>query len=85
MIVSTPDPCTLTYLYSVNQGLNMTKTCVVLTHAHERGIKLNADKVKIGVTEIRYFGNILTQNGLKIDDKKLSAIRQWMLHRTDQC
>ena len=48
----------------------------VLTHAHERGIKLNADMVKIGVTEVRYFGNILTQNGLKIDDKKLSAIRQ---------
>ena len=48
----------------------------VLTRAHERGIKLNADKVKIGVIEVRYFGNILTQNGLKIDDKKLSAIRQ---------
>ena len=48
----------------------------VLTRAHERGIKLNADKVKIGVTEVRYFGNILTQNGLKIDEKKLSAIRQ---------
>ena len=47
-----------------------------MTRAHERGIKLNADKVKIGVTEDRYFGNILTQNGLKIDDKKLSAIRQ---------
>ena len=42
----------------------------VLARAHERGIKLNADKVKIGVTEVRYFGNILTQNGLKIDDKK---------------
>ena len=48
----------------------------VLARAHERGIKLNADKLKIGVTEVRYFGNILTQNGLKIDDKKLSAIRQ---------
>ena len=48
----------------------------VLTRAHEEGIKLNADKVKIGATEVRHFGNILTQNGLKIDDKKLSAIRQ---------
>ena len=48
----------------------------VLTRAHERGIKLNADKVKIGVTVVHYFGNILTQNGLKIDDKRLSAIRQ---------
>ena len=27
----------------------------VLTHAHERGIKLNTDKVKIGVTEVPYF------------------------------
>ena len=35
----------------------------VLARAHERGIKLNADKVKIGVTEVCYFGNILTQNG----------------------
>ena len=48
----------------------------VLTRAHEQGIKLKADKVKIGVAEVRYFGNILTQNGLKIDDKNLSAIRQ---------
>ena len=40
----------------------------VLTRAHERGIKLNADKLKIGVTEVRYFGNILTQNGLKINE-----------------
>ena len=51
----------------------------VLARAHERGIKLNADKVKIGVKEVCYFGNILTQNGLKIDDKKLSAIRQMEL------
>ena len=48
----------------------------VLTRAPEQGIKLNADNVKIGVTEVRYFGNILTQKCLKIDDKKLSAIRQ---------
>ena len=33
---------------------------VLLARAHERGIKLNADKVKIGITEVRYFGNILT-------------------------
>ena len=48
----------------------------VLTRARERGMKLNADKCKIGLTEIRYFGHILTPKGLKIDDQKLSAIRQ---------
>ena len=32
--------------------------------------------MKIGLTEIRYFGHILTSKGLKIDDQKLSAIRQ---------
>ena len=55
----------------------------VLPRAHERGIKLNTDKVKIGVTEVRFFGNILTKNGLKIDDKNSLLLDKWMLRRTD--
>ena len=55
-----------------------------LTRAHERGIKLNVDKVKIGVTEVRYFGNILTQNGLKSMTKNSLQLDKWMLQRTDQ-
>lgn len=47
-----------------------------LNRARERGLRLNADKCKIGLTEVRYFGHILTNKGLKIDDQKLSAIRQ---------
>lgn len=47
-----------------------------LSRARERGLRLNADKCKIGLTEVRYFGHILTNKGLKIDDQKLSAIRQ---------
>ena len=47
-----------------------------LRNALTRARKLYPDKCKIGLTEVRYFGHILTNKGLKIDDQKLSAIRQ---------
>ena len=66
-------------VFSKRRAEHDQNLCKVLTHAHERGIKLKADKLKFGVTEVRYFGNTLTQNGLKVDDKKLKK------NKTNRC
>ena len=47
----------------------------VLTRARTAGIKLNADKLFVGLTEVPYFGHLLSVDGLKPDPCKLAAIK----------
>ena len=46
----------------------------VLDRAQEKGIRFNPDKMKIGVKELTFFGHLVTDEGLKIDESKLQAI-----------
>ena len=46
----------------------------VLDTAREKGIRFNPDKIKIGVKELPFFGHLVTDEGLKIDESKLQAI-----------
>ena len=46
----------------------------VLDRAREKGIRFNPDKMKIGVKELPFFGHLVTDEGLKIDESKLQAI-----------
>ncbi|CAB4032430.1 Hypothetical predicted protein [Paramuricea clavata] len=42
----------------------------LLIRAKEKGIKFNKDKLEVGVTEVKYFGHLLTDKGLKPDPDK---------------
>lgn len=46
-----------------------------LDRALEKGIRLNADKLEVGLSEISYFGHVLSDGGLRPDPAKISAIR----------
>ena len=46
----------------------------VLDRAREKGIHFNPDKMEIGVKELPFFGHLVTDEGLKIDESKLQAI-----------
>lgn len=46
----------------------------VLDRARDKGIRFNADKCRIGLSEIPYFGHIVTSSGLKPDAAKIEAI-----------
>lgn len=46
----------------------------LLQRLRERNCKLNKDKLKLLQTEVKFFGNILTQKGLKSDPTKVFAI-----------
>ena len=52
----------------------MTQTSEQLKKATERNLRLNPDKLEVGVKEIEYFGHLLTDKGLKPDPSKVSAI-----------
>ncbi len=47
----------------------------VLRRMSDQCIKLNEDKLDVSVTEVPYFGHILTAQGLKPDPAKVSAIK----------
>ena len=47
----------------------------MLQRSREKGIKLNKEKCTFGLTEISFFGHVLSKDGLKADKKKVEAIK----------
>ena len=41
-----------------------------LERARERNLRLNADKLKLKMTQVPYIGHLLTREGLRVDPKK---------------
>ncbi|MET0104994.1 MAG: RNase H-like domain-containing protein [Sedimenticola sp.] len=48
----------------------------VLDRARDKGICFNPDKMTIGVNELPFFGHIISDKGLKIDNSKVQAISE---------
>ncbi|KAL1277849.1 hypothetical protein QQF64_024522 [Cirrhinus molitorella] len=48
----------------------------LLKRARENNLKLNRNKCKIRMREIKYIGHILSANGLKPDEEKIKAVTQ---------
>ncbi|CAG2235993.1 unnamed protein product [Mytilus edulis] len=46
----------------------------VLQISREKDMKLNDDKLEVGVTEVTYFGHVITSSGLRADPHKVQAI-----------
>ena len=46
-----------------------------LDRALEKDIPLNEDKLEVSLSEIKYFGHVLSDGGLRPDPAKISAIR----------
>lgn len=42
--------------------------------SREKEVKLNSDKLAVGLTEVQYFGHILSADGLKTDPGRIVAI-----------
>ncbi|XP_046585212.1 uncharacterized protein K02A2.6-like [Haliotis rubra] len=47
-----------------------------LETASKKGIKLNVDKLQLCQTEVKFFGELLTSEGMKPDPEKIEAVRQ---------
>ena len=50
--------------------------------AQERDLKLNDDKLNVGLQEVSYFGHILSSEGLKSDPDKVAAIHEMQAPKT---
>lgn len=48
----------------------------VLIRSKERCVKINKDKLEVGVTKVKYFGHLLTSEGVGPDPDKVSAVRE---------
>ena len=48
-----------------------------LDHCVEEDMHLNPDKIKIDCSEVPFFGNVLSKDGLSSDTKKVELIQQW--------
>ncbi|MEW8548052.1 MAG: RNase H-like domain-containing protein [Candidatus Thiodiazotropha sp.] len=51
--------------------LNLEK---VLQKSRENGLRFNPEKCQIGLTEVKYFGHVISSSGLLPDPEKVSAI-----------
>ena len=47
---------------------------LALKRALEKGLKLNKDKLEVGVNKVKYFGHVLTDKGVEPDPDKVTAI-----------
>ena len=47
-----------------------------LERARECNLRLNADKLKLKMTQVPYIGHLLTREGLRVDPKKVEAIEE---------
>ncbi len=47
----------------------------VLQRTREKGVKLNPEKLEVGMSEVRYSDHILSADGLKPDPNKVTAIQ----------
>ena len=47
-----------------------------LERARECNLRLNADKLKLKMTQVPYIGHLLTREGLRVDPKKVEAIKE---------
>ena len=46
----------------------------MLDRAKEKGVIFNKDKVQLRIPEVKYVGNIVSAEGLKVDPNKVKAI-----------
>ena len=65
-------------VYSKTPAEHVDKVERVLDMCKQNGIKLNPDKVVIGAPEVKFFGELLTDQGVKPDPAKISAINDML-------
>jgi hypothetical protein len=49
----------------------------VLYRLQERGLQLDINKCEFSIKKVKYLGLIILTEGVKMDPKKLEAIKNW--------
>ena len=61
-------------VYGTNMAEHDANLKIVLRRLHKINLRLNVNKCKFRITEVKYVGNVFTSNGLLPDTDKVSAI-----------
>ena len=64
-------------IYSMNLKDHKQHVRKVLTKLQEAGIQADVDKCEFHVTETKYLGLMISNDGIKMDPVKVDAIKQW--------
>ena len=65
-----------TFIYGATEEEHDANMVNLMIRSRERGIKFNKDKVQLKCQEVSFFGHKWTQDGIKPDDSKISAIQK---------
>ncbi|KAK2717929.1 hypothetical protein QYM36_006651 [Artemia franciscana] len=63
-------------VYGKSQEEHDNRLRAVLKRAREKGVRFNREKCTFGMEQVKYFGHIISKEGIKPDPKKLNAIEK---------
>ena len=61
----------------------MERTRIILSRCKEHNISISRKKLELG-TELGFAGHIISQNGIRPDDDKYKAIKEFPAHKKPQ-
>lgn len=62
-------------VHAKDQEEHDRRLAAVLDRCRAKGLKLNEKKSQVSVSEVKYIGHVLSQEGVKADPRKVAAIR----------
>jgi transposase InsO family protein len=68
-------------IYSKNEDEHLHHIKLVLQLLQHNHLYVNKAKCEFGVSEIEFVGHIVTSHGVKVDDNKVIAIKNWPIPR----
>ena len=69
-------------IYSKTKDVHLHHIELVLQLLHDNHLYVNKAKCEFGVDQLEFVGHIVTSNGIKADDNKVIAIKNWPIPQT---
>ena len=63
-------------VHAANQEEHDRRLRALLDRCRAKGLKLNKKKCQVSVSEVKYIGHVLSEEGVKADPRKVAAIRE---------
>ena len=64
-------------IHSINREMHKTHLEQVFQRIKEAGLILKGCKCRIGKDEVIYLGHVFSANGMRPDEKKIAAVKDW--------
>ena len=68
-------------VYASSHAKLQSRQAAVFNRLHEANLKLKPSKVRLFQRQIKFLGNIVSGQGIAVDDSKVAEITQWSIPR----